>query len=118
MRPAAFAARAAEPALVARIVSVLTWLDQAHATWAEPASWESAPDPSETSGAALERFLSDVHVMWKTALGRWLSSCVLLFPSSWFPSVLGQLVTFGWFHFLFSLVPLSSFAAWVAFVGL
>ena len=36
MRPVAFAARAAEPSLVAAVVAVLSWLEKAHATWAEP----------------------------------------------------------------------------------
>ena len=42
-------------------------------------------------------------------------SCFLLVGSLLFS---GQLVTFSWFHFQVSLVPLPSFAAWVAFVGL
>lgn len=42
MRPVAFAARAAEPSLVAAVVSVLSWLEKAHATWAEPSSWEAS----------------------------------------------------------------------------
>ena len=51
MRPVAFAARAAEPSLVAAVVAVLSWLEKAHATWTEPSSWEVSaagePSPSE-----------------------------------------------------------------------
>ena len=36
MRPVAFAARAADPSLVAGVVAVLSWLGGEHAKWAEP----------------------------------------------------------------------------------
>ena len=68
------------------------------------------------------RFLVDSELfefclLAPSILGCWLLSWVLLFPSDWF-LLFWAVGYFRLVSFPFGLVPHSSFAAWVAFVGL